>query len=107
MLIHKIEFIIVYLLLYIMDYYYWNQIISFFYFMQKILYLVYDTMSNSSWSMCVFGPLKKKDYKKTKKQGDLDDAREIPAVWTYFRGNQVELFKILKEFGKWDHFYFC
>ena len=29
------------------------------------------------------------------KQGDLDDAREITAVWTYFRGNQVEqLFKI-------------
>ena len=34
---------------------------------------------------------------KTSKQGDFEDAREITAVWTYFRDNQVEqLFKILK-----------
>ena len=25
-----------------------------------------------------------------KKQGDLDDAQEIPAICTYLRGNQVE-----------------
>ena len=35
-----------------------------------------------------------------KKQGDLDDAREVTAVWT-FRDNQVEqLFKILKRICK-------
>ena len=37
-----------------------------------------------------FGPI----HRKNNKQGDLDDAREITAVSTYFRENQVEqLFK--------------
>ena len=39
--------------------------------------------------------------KNVKEQDDLDDAREIAAAWTYFRGNQVEqLFKILKRICK-------
>ena len=40
------------------------------------------------------------------KQGDLDDAREITAVWTYFRDNQVEKLKLKKktDFVKGDKF---
>ena len=30
------------------------------------------------------------EIRSIKKQGDLDDAREFTAVWTYFRDNQVE-----------------
>ena len=39
-------------------------------------------------------------------QGDLDDAQEITAVWTYFRDTEVEqLFKFFfKEFEKGDNF---
>ena len=43
--------------------------------------------------------------RKDNEQGDLDNAREITTVWTYFRDNQVEqLFKFLKIIEKEDNF---